>query len=341
MPFEDAPIPRRRFLQFATTALAAGSAFPELTSARRADAAPSGSALEAGRQAQGRFGAAAGETMSREKFFDTGKVKLNYLDYGSSAEPLVMLHGGAWCWQEYLSLIPSLSQRWHIYALDLRGNGRSGWAPGHYRLEDFTDDTVAFVRQLNAPAVLVGHSIGGVIALMAAARCPEKVKALVIEDAPLTLDNYRRVIDASREMYGLWLALKKSAQSEQELALALADRYRDYPGVTSQWILFFARCLWQLDPTYFDTLLYDFDGFIKGYDYKRVLARIGCPVMFIRGEARLGAVMTDDEIAWLQGNVRTATCARIDAVGHLLHLQDQGQAPVLAEMTGFLARIPE
>ena len=38
--------------------------------------------------------------MSLEKFFDTGKVKINYLDYGSSsAEPLVMLHGGAWCWQ--------------------------------------------------------------------------------------------------------------------------------------------------------------------------------------------------------------------------------------------------
>jgi len=52
----------------------------------------------------------------------------------------------------------------------------------HYRLEDFTEDTVEFVRQLNAPAVLVGHSIGGVIALMAAARCPEKVKALIIED---------------------------------------------------------------------------------------------------------------------------------------------------------------
>ena len=71
--------------------------------------------------------------MSQEKFFDTGKVKINYLDYGSSSvEPLIMLHGGAWCWQEYLSLIPSLSERWHTYALDLRGNGRSGWVAGHF-----------------------------------------------------------------------------------------------------------------------------------------------------------------------------------------------------------------
>jgi len=127
--------------------------------------------------------------MSQEKFFDTAKVKINYLDYGSSSlEPLVMLRGGAWCWQEYLSLIPSLSERWRTYALDLRGNGRSGWVAGHYRLEDFTEDNVQFVKQLNAPAVLMGHSLGGVIALMVAARCPEKVKALIIEDSPLALE---------------------------------------------------------------------------------------------------------------------------------------------------------
>lgn len=280
--------------------------------------------------------------MSREKSFDTGKVKINYLDYGSpSAEPLVMLHGGAWCWQEYLSLIPSLSRRWHVYALDLRGNGSSGWTPGRYRLEDFTDDVVAFVGRLDKPAVLVGHSLGGAVALMAAARCPEKVKALVIEDSPLTLENYKRVIDSSREMFGLWLELKRSARSEQELSLALADRYKDYPGVTSQWILFFARCLWQLDPTYFDNLLNDFDGFTKGYDYRQILARIKCAVLFIRGETRLGAVMTDEEISSIRQNFSNVSYAGIGGVGHLLHLQDQGQTPVLTEMTRFLERLPK
>ncbi len=280
--------------------------------------------------------------MFQEKFFDTGKVKINYLDDGSSSiEPLVMLHGGTWCWQEYLSLIPSLSQRWHTYALDLRGNGRSGWVAGQYRLEDFTEDTVAFVKQLNVPAVLIGHSIGGVIVLMAAASCPEKVKALIIEDSPLTLENYKRIIDSSREMFGLWLDLKKSAQSEKELSLALADKCKDYPGVTSSWILFFAGCLWQLDPTFFDALLYDFGGFTRGYDYKKILAKIHCPVLFIRGETELGAVMTDDEILWLKQNCGNVHYAQIKGVGHLLHLQDQGQTPVLTEMMAFLERLPK
>jgi pimeloyl-ACP methyl ester carboxylesterase len=280
--------------------------------------------------------------MWQEKFFDTGKVKISYLDYGSlSAEPLVMLHGGAWCWQEYLSLIPSLSDRWHVYALDLRGNGRSGWFPGHYRLEDFTEDNQEFVIQLNAPAVLIGHSLGGVIALMVAARCPVKVKAVIVEDSPLTLANYRKIIDSSRDIFGLWLNLKKSVQSEQTLSLALADKYKDYSGITSAWILFFAGCLWRLDPTFFDTLLYDFDGFTKGYDYREILTKIDCPVLFIRGEAKLGAVMSDDEISWLKQNCRNVNCVQINGVGHLLHLQDQGQVPVLRAMMTFLERLPK
>jgi pimeloyl-ACP methyl ester carboxylesterase len=283
-----------------------------------------------------------GYIMPQEKFFYTGKVKINYLDNGSnSVEPLVMLHGGAWCWQEYLSLIPSLSQRWHVYAMDLRGNGRSGWVAEQYRLEDFTEDTVAFIRQLDAPAVLVGHSLGGVIALMAAARAPEKVKALILEDPALTLDNYKRIIESSRDMYGLWLDLKKSVQSEKELSLALADRYKDYPGITSVWISFFAGCLWQLDPTYFNALLYDFNGFTKGYDYKQILAKIKCPILFIRGEVRLGAVMTDDEISWLKQNFSNVSYVQINGVGHLLHLEDQGQTPVLTEMMAFLEHIPK
>ena len=127
--------------------------------------------------------------MVHERLLDTGQVKRNYLDYGTAAgDPLVRLHGGAWRWQEYLSLLPHVAHRWHVSAFDLGGNGRSGWVPDHYRLEDFTDDTLAFVRRLTAPAVLLGHSIGGVIALMVAGRCPEHGKGLLLEDAPLPLE---------------------------------------------------------------------------------------------------------------------------------------------------------
>jgi pimeloyl-ACP methyl ester carboxylesterase len=272
-----------------------------------------------------------------ERMFEAKAAKLNYLDWGpSSAEPLVMLHGGAWCWQEYLSLLPSLAQRWHTYSLDLRGNGRSGWVSDTYRLQDLAADNAQFLEQLNAPAVLVRHSIGGVIALMLAARGPDRVKAVIIEDVPLTLASYRRVIDSSRVMFGLWLSLKKSARTEADLALALADAYKDYPGVTSAWILFFARCLWLLDPTFFNSLLHDFEGFTAGFDGKQILGMIDCPALFIRGETRLGAVMTEEDISWLQKNCSNVKCTLIEGVGHLLHLEERGQKPVLTAMMAFL-----
>jgi pimeloyl-ACP methyl ester carboxylesterase len=278
--------------------------------------------------------------MPREESFDTGAVTINYLDEGSpSGEPLVMLHGGAWCWQEYISLIPSLCLRWRTYALDLRGNGASGWVAGEYGLADFAEDNVEFVRRLNLPAVLIGHSVGGVIALMVAERCADKVKAVIIEDSPIDLDIYRKIIVSGREVYRLWLDLKRSARSETELALALADNYRGYPGTTGAWILFFARCLWRLDPTFFDALLYDVDAFLSGYDPKQILASLHCPILFIRGESKLGAVMTDEEIAWVKQNCSQADCAQISGVGHLLHLQEQGQPLVLNEMMTFLDRI--
>jgi pimeloyl-ACP methyl ester carboxylesterase len=278
--------------------------------------------------------------MPSEKQFSAKAVKVNYVEHGPpSASPLVMLHGGAWRWQEYLSLIPSLGRSWHTYAFDLRGNGRSGWVPGRYRLADFADDTTEFVERLNAPAVLVGHSIGGVVALMVAARHPDRVRGLIIEDVPLTREGYRTVVDSSREMFGLWLQLKRTAQSEQELAFALAEAYREFPAVTSPWILFFAGCLWQIDPGFFANLLEDFEGFHAGYEAKAILSLLACPILFLRGESRLGAVMTDDDFAWLESNCRNARCITIKGVGHLLHLEAQGQAPVLAAMLAFLERI--
>ena len=105
--------------------------------------------------------------------------------------------------------------------------------------------------------------------------------------------------------------------------------------------MFFAGCLWQLDPTYFNALLYDLDGFTKGYDFKQILVKIKCPILFIWGEVRLGAVMTDDEISWLKQGFSNVCFAQINGVGHLLHLEDQGQTPVLAEMMAFLERIPK
>ena len=126
--------------------------------------------------------------MLQEKIFNTGMVSLNYAEGQSKGPPLVLLHGIPGRWQEFLPLLPALSMRWHIYALDLRGHGKSGQVPGQYLPEDYTVDVVAFLQeQVQEAAVLFGNSAGGMATLAAAAQLPQKVRALVIGDSPIDM----------------------------------------------------------------------------------------------------------------------------------------------------------
>src|SRR5690554_5537520 len=85
------------------------------------------------------------QTTYNEQQFDTGSVKLNYVEASENGLPLVLLHGATAYWQEMLPIIPALAERWHVYALDHRGHGKSGRAAGRYELTDYVADTIAFL----------------------------------------------------------------------------------------------------------------------------------------------------------------------------------------------------
>jgi len=116
--------------------------------------------------------------MVAEHTFHTGTVDLNYAEGEASGPPIVLLHGGSLRWQSVMPLIPDLAARWHVYAPDLRGHGRSGRVPGRYRLQDYASDVALFLEQVvTAPAILFGHSLGGHVAILVAALHPELVRA--------------------------------------------------------------------------------------------------------------------------------------------------------------------
>jgi pimeloyl-ACP methyl ester carboxylesterase len=104
----------------------------------------------------------------KEYSFNAGPVTLNYAEGPDTGPPLVLLHGGSARWQAFASIIPELATRWHLYGPDLRGHGHSGRAAADgYRLQDYSADIVAFLRERVAePAFLVGHSLGGMVALL-------------------------------------------------------------------------------------------------------------------------------------------------------------------------------
>jgi pimeloyl-ACP methyl ester carboxylesterase len=93
---------------------------------------------------------------------------------GSSRPPIVLVHGAAnsasvWrFWQADLA-----ARGWSSWALDLRGHGSSGAIDlSRTSMADYADDVTALLRELARPAVVVGWSMGGLAAMIAAARGP-------------------------------------------------------------------------------------------------------------------------------------------------------------------------
>ncbi|MFD8007879.1 alpha/beta fold hydrolase, partial [Streptomyces mirabilis] len=117
---------------------------------------------------------------------DVGGVRLVCQVWGQeSAAPLVLLHALGENSTDWAEVMPALARGRRVYALDLRGHGRSDW-PGEYSLELMRADVLRFLDVLGLGTVdLIGHSMGGVVAYLLAQERPERVSRLVLEDVPV------------------------------------------------------------------------------------------------------------------------------------------------------------
>ncbi|MFD0971061.1 alpha/beta fold hydrolase [Plantactinospora endophytica] len=96
--------------------------------------------------------------------------------------PMVLLHGLGDDERDWHGVLPGLAARHRVYVLDLRGHGRSS-RPGRYSFELMRDDVLGFLDALDVGrCVLVGHSMGGVVAILLAETAPHRVTRLVVED---------------------------------------------------------------------------------------------------------------------------------------------------------------
>lgn len=125
---------------------------------------------------------------------DLGDVRLAYRSAGPpGGTPLVLLHALGESAADWDELMPAFAARRRVHALDLRGHGGSSWpGPGRYGLERMCDDVLRAVDGLGvaAPADLLGHSLGGMVAHLCAQHRPDRWRRLVLEDigAPLPRD---------------------------------------------------------------------------------------------------------------------------------------------------------
>jgi pimeloyl-ACP methyl ester carboxylesterase len=131
--------------------------------------------------------------MYSDEWLRVEDVWLHYQDWpGAGAppgEPALLLHGLTQQSHAFDPVAPHLVRRLRCIALDLRGRGESGWAPGTYTLPRYVRDVLAVLDALGLGAVhVVGTSLGGLVALSLAAVAPERLRSLVLNDIGPDID---------------------------------------------------------------------------------------------------------------------------------------------------------
>jgi pimeloyl-ACP methyl ester carboxylesterase len=110
--------------------------------------------------------------------------RVRYTDIGSGPG-MVLIHGQGGCWQWWLRVMPKMAMHGRIIAVDLAGFGGSEPIAGDVDvIEEHVATVVGLLDYLGlAKAILVGHSMGGLVTLQLACDYPERVSGLVLVDA--------------------------------------------------------------------------------------------------------------------------------------------------------------
>jgi 2-hydroxymuconate-semialdehyde hydrolase len=121
------------------------------------------------------------------KSIRAGGVITNYHEAGDGA-PVILIHGsgpGVSAWANWSRTIPSLAERFHVFAYDQLGFGYTELpAKQHYGLEVWVEHLLDFMHAVGIRrAHLVGNSMGAAVALAAAVRYPEVIDRLVLMGA--------------------------------------------------------------------------------------------------------------------------------------------------------------
>ena len=234
---------------------------------------------------------------SATRHVDVGGHALCIETRGAGPPYFVCLHGLADTLSVWSRLAPALAARGQVVLVDQRAHGGSDAPPGPYRREDLATDIRALLDRLAIDrAVLVGHSMGGVVAVTTALACPERVAGLVLlgtasEASPRVAAWYERIACAA-EIDGL-------AGLARAIYGAGADRRVEGDP---QGIAHVTRCLKSLthDPL------------------TPRLPAIGCPVLVVVGESDpmgVGASVI------IQRHIPGAELEVIPGRGHWLHVE--------------------
>lgn len=263
-----------------------------------------------------------------------GRPDLAFREWEGPGPTWLFLHGLARSGADFATFAQAMGTPWRRLAPDLRGHGGSGRADS-YRVADYCGDIEAALPLLSAqPVILMGHSLGALVGLVTAARHPDRVAGLILEDPPtpgfmagLGKTGYAQMFEAYAQLAEADLPVPEIARhltllpvrDPQGKVRALGEM-RDAASIR-----FMASCLARLDSAAPLAALAG-PAWMDGLEFHSLLAAIRCPVLLLRGDERFGGMMPLEETNELYSRVRDLTRLDLTGVGHQIHAMAQEQA---------------
>ncbi len=255
-------------------------------------------------------------------------IELNYTRTGNQEKPaLVLAHGltdSGLCWHQ---LANDLKETYDIVMYDAYGHGKSSRIDPNKRF-DMVEDLHDLIEALNLqkPGIL-GHSMGAATAAMFAAKYPDKLAALALEDPPWR-DEQPEDLGAQRTMHE-WkkqnIETKKKSIKEL-IKLKSLEQPKWEEVILPQW----AQAKLDVDPSFFDLIN------LNPTTWKELANKITVPTLIITGDTALGAIVTPKLGIEAIQLMQKAEFGHISDAGHCVRYEQY--APYLAMVRLFFKR---
>lgn len=266
-----------------------------------------------------------------DRFYESQGLRLHYVDWGNeAAPPLILVHGGLDHCRNWDAIARELQPHFHIMAPDLRGHGDSEWAKGSsYTLIDNVYDLTRLMRFAGLQhAAIVGHSMGGMVALAYAGTYPEKVTRLGILDGAFLSGSQPAPI---HEQMTRWIGqLDRIAEHQEstfrnieEAAQRLSTRNKRLTPalalhLASHGVRKGADGLYRWKFDHYQRARAPYR--LSSEDYIALWSRITCPTLLMWGDE---SFLPDPE--GLLAHFRQAELVKIAGAGHWLHHDRLGE----------------
>lgn len=250
-----------------------------------------------------------------EKFTLLDDIAVHYSDVDRGGKVLVFLHGymeAADIWEEFTGQLGKSGYR--IIALDLPGHGISEVVGETHSMEFLADIVARLLDKLEIPfATLIGHSMGGYVALAFAEKYPEKLEGLVLFHSTPDADNEEKSENRKRE-----IAIVQSGRKEA-LARTLPDQ-RYAPENRRRMEEEIEAAILQVMLTEDEGIVALLNGMAERKDQNEMLRQLNVPQLFIFG--RHDALIPEEKAESVIAKNPQAKIAWLEHSGHMGFIEE-------------------